>query len=65
MRRALAVFRAQGLDPIPSLTASWSDFERVNPFIPRRRALVESDAALYEYAAIAYYWMRGRLTVRH
>jgi uncharacterized SAM-binding protein YcdF (DUF218 family) len=61
MRRSIAVFKALGLDPVPSMARSESDFERENPFIPRRHALVESDAALYEYAALAYYWTRGRL----
>jgi len=65
MRRSLAVFEAQGLHPIPSVSARSSDFDRANAFVPARHALSESDAALYQYGALLYYWAHGRLSASH
>ena len=65
MRRSVAVFVAQGLHPIPSISAQNSDFEPASSFVPARYALFDSEAALYEYAALLYYWARGRLSASH
>jgi uncharacterized SAM-binding protein YcdF (DUF218 family) len=60
MRRALAVFRKMGLDPIPSIPPQRSDAERPPRwFMPNPQALQLSDAAVYEYAATVYYKARG------
>ena len=61
MWRSMRVFRAQELDPIPSPSVMVSDATRLRPLVPHRDALAISDAAIYEYAAIVYYWMRGWL----
>jgi uncharacterized SAM-binding protein YcdF (DUF218 family) len=60
MRRALAVFRAAGLDPIPSPAALRSETAS-RPFflLPNDESLWLSDDAAYAYAASAYYWWRG------
>jgi uncharacterized SAM-binding protein YcdF (DUF218 family) len=62
MRRSLAVFRASGLDPVPSASDLERDADRSfwAP-VPNRDSLNLSDSALYEYAAFVYYWWRGWL----
>ena len=65
MPRSLAVFRAAGLDPIPSAGPL-----RGNPddsfwtLVPDRQSLGISDAAIYEALALVYYWSRGWLKAR-
>ena len=63
MPRALAVFRAQGLDPVPSVSVLRVStppglLHRLRPTLG---AYLQSDRACYEYFAIAYYWSRGLL----
>jgi uncharacterized SAM-binding protein YcdF (DUF218 family) len=62
MSRAAASFRAQRADVVPSIAALMSDYrpER-HPFLPNGDSLEVSDAALYEYAGLVYYWARGWL----
>lgn len=65
MRRALALFRAAGFDPIPSISLLRS--EQVPPpslVIPGEDALSMSGQAIYEFAAWAYYWWNGWLKPR-
>lgn len=63
MRRSVAVFRAAGLDPVPSAARL-----RRNPdksfwsLAPDRESLNLSDNVMYECAALVYYWSRGWLT---
>jgi uncharacterized SAM-binding protein YcdF (DUF218 family) len=60
MKRALAVFRAVGMEPIGSIAPLRSEQGPTPPFfLPNRESLSFSDDALYEYSALAYYWMRG------
>jgi uncharacterized SAM-binding protein YcdF (DUF218 family) len=62
MRRALAVFRAEGLDPVPSVAPLRS--EHLKPpalLLPSADALWLSDQVVYEYGATAYYWWSGWL----
>ena len=62
MRRALAVFRKAGFDPVPSVTLLRSDHLKPPPlFVPNDDSLELSDASIYDYAGWVYYWMRGRL----
>jgi uncharacterized SAM-binding protein YcdF (DUF218 family) len=62
MRRALTLFRAQGLDPIPAVSALVPDgSHRPNGLLPTERALWLGDAVVYEWAASAYYWWNGWL----
>ncbi len=60
MRRALMLFRAAGVQAIPSMAPTRSD-GIVDPwrFLPNSDSLMLSDLALYDYAALAYYWLRG------
>jgi uncharacterized SAM-binding protein YcdF (DUF218 family) len=62
MRRALAAFRAEGLDPVPSAAPIRSD-HRPPPslLLPNAEALLLTDQAVYEYAATLYYWWSGWL----
>lgn len=63
MRRALGVFRAQGLEPIPSASAQRSEAapDFPSPLLPHPEALRLSQAALREALALAYYAARGWL----
>jgi uncharacterized SAM-binding protein YcdF (DUF218 family) len=63
MRRALAVFHAAGLDPIPSVSLIRSE-NRPPPkwLVPTEESLDMSDQTTYEYAAWLYYWWKGWLT---
>ena len=66
MRRSLAVFRAEGLDPVPSVAPLRSEHLRP-PFwlLPDSESLWLSDQAAYEYATLIYYWVSGRLRPQH
>jgi len=65
MKRALAVFRAVGMDPIGSIAPVRSELEPPQPlFLPNGESLSLSDDALYEYSAFAYYRMRGWVSPR-
>lgn len=60
MRRALAAFHGFGLDPIPSAAPLRSEqIPRPPLLMPNGESLAISDDAVYEYAALAYYWMHG------
>ncbi|MBI3493393.1 MAG: YdcF family protein [Acidobacteria bacterium] len=62
MGRALAAFRAVGLDPVPSAARQWGNQEMsLWSIMPTRQSLTVSDTALYDYLATVYYWMRGWL----
>jgi len=62
MRRAVAAFRAAGLDPIPSAAPLRSEHRRAQPaLLPNADALWLTDQAVYEYAATVYYWWSGWL----
>lgn len=62
MRRSMAVFRAAGLNPIPSVARVGSEGMRDGPLLlPRDTYLHLSDDAIYECLALGYYWIRGRL----
>ena len=60
MARALRVFRASGLDPVPSspefYVARGRPFDR---FLPSQAALDVSVAMMYDVAGLAYYRLRG------
>jgi uncharacterized SAM-binding protein YcdF (DUF218 family) len=61
MPRAIATFRALGLDPVPSVAALTYTTPPgiINRLRPSVGAYRLSDHACYEYFAIAYYWGRG------
>jgi uncharacterized SAM-binding protein YcdF (DUF218 family) len=65
MRRALALFRAVGLDPVPSISQVRSEQIGQPSFVvPSEEALSQSGQAIYEFAAWSYYWWNGWLKVR-
>jgi len=60
MRRALAVFRAAGLDPVPSVSLRRP--ENLPPpkwIVPTNESLYQSGQAIYEYGAWVYYRWNG------
>ena len=62
MGRSLALFRAQGIEPIPSVSPMRS--EHLPPpslIVPDTAPLIMSDEALYDYMAWIYYWWKGWL----
>jgi len=62
MRRSLGVFRAQGFDPVGSVSALQSEQLTSRPlFLPNDDSMMLSNQALYEYAALVMYWWRGWL----
>lgn len=65
MRRALELFRSEQLDAVGSMAPLRSDGSPAPPLLlPNVESLALSDDATYEYAALAYYWTRGRLRGR-
>ena len=62
MGRSLALFRAQGVEPVPSVAPMRS--EHLPPpswIVPNVNSLVVSDEAIYDYSAWLYYWWKGWL----
>lgn len=61
MRRSLAVFRAQGMNPVPSPASQHSSGHPVDRggIVPHPDALAASQSALREALATAYYWSQG------
>jgi len=60
MMRAMALFDRAGLHPTPSI--SWLRYGGTYPILwPTKYALQGSEAAIYEYMAVVYYWARGWL----
>jgi len=62
MGRSLALFRAQGIEPVPSVSPMRSEHLPPPSFIvPNEVSLVISNEALYDYIAWIYYWWKGWL----
>ncbi len=62
MKRSMAVFRAAGLSPSPSVSRVRSEgLPDGRLWLPQEAYLHLSDDAIYEYLALGYYWARGRL----
>jgi uncharacterized SAM-binding protein YcdF (DUF218 family) len=62
IRRSTVAFRAQNVDVVPSPAALLpDDAPRRRFFTPNMESLRTSDEALYDYAALGYYWWRGWL----
>ncbi len=60
MWRSVYAFRAVGLDPIPSPSPVRSEIARKPPlFLPNGSSLELSDLAIYDMAALVYYWWEG------
>jgi uncharacterized SAM-binding protein YcdF (DUF218 family) len=57
MRRAVGIFRKQGLDPIPSISRIQYGGSPV--WLPTGYALRGSQSAIYEYLAMCFYRWRG------
>jgi len=66
MPRAVALFKKQGLDPIPAPTRftaleDEADFDAHKGWMPDAENLVALDGALHEYLGIAWSWFRGQI----
>lgn len=63
MHRSLAVFRANGMKPIPGPSALLTDvfLDSSSLVLPSWLALDASQAAMREFMALTYYWARGWL----
>jgi uncharacterized SAM-binding protein YcdF (DUF218 family) len=60
MRRSLDVFRLEGVDPVPSIAVMRSEhLPRPPLLLPDGGSLDLSQEAIYDYAALLYYWGRG------
>jgi uncharacterized SAM-binding protein YcdF (DUF218 family) len=59
MSRSVAVFKAHGMNPIPSPSAL--RFKSTIAILPSWIALDASQSAMREYMALGYYWVRGWL----
>jgi hypothetical protein len=57
----MAVFRAVGLSPYPSISRAVSERLPNRWLLPQQSYLHLSDEAIYEYLALGYYWASGRL----
>jgi uncharacterized SAM-binding protein YcdF (DUF218 family) len=61
MPRVVALFRKQGLAPVPSVPLTAYTHRGAGPWLFSVRALEDSEAASYEYMALVGYRLRGRL----
>jgi uncharacterized SAM-binding protein YcdF (DUF218 family) len=63
MPRALSMFRAQGLEPVPSVSVMRTETPPglIHRLRPTLTAYQQSDRACYEYVARLYYWGRDLL----
>jgi uncharacterized SAM-binding protein YcdF (DUF218 family) len=64
MPRSVALFRNQGLDPIPAPGQYWYKPMPDSPlirFFPSSSAVRASNASVHEYLGILWYWFRGRI----
>ncbi len=63
MPRALAAFRAQGLDPVPSVSVLrvWTPPGLHHRLRPTLNAYLQGERACYEYVARAYHWLQDTL----
>jgi len=60
MRRSTLVFRALGLNPIPSLSASIiDDINGIERFLPSSKSLLLAEQAMHDYTGLTYYWFQG------
>jgi len=61
IRRAMKAFEAQGLHPVPSMSALRSSKREVTPWWPDLDNLRISEQAFHDYFGLVYYWSRGWL----
>ena len=62
MKRALSVFRAMGIDAIPSPTDYRTVYRKkltIRYFLPNIEALAGTTRAVKEYTGFLYYWLQG------
>jgi uncharacterized SAM-binding protein YcdF (DUF218 family) len=59
MGRALATFRALGIDAIPSASRLRTDQRASISLWPDRESLIISDDAVYDFVSRLYYRLRG------
>ena len=61
MPRVVALFRQQGLSPVPSVPLTAYANRGSGQWLFNFRALEDSESASYEYLALVGYWLRGRI----
>ena len=64
MPRALALFKKQGLEPIPAPTNYQAlESQQLCPgdFLPRADSLEKETSAVHEYLGLAWAWLRGEV----
>ncbi len=64
MPRSVALFRKQGLDPIPASAGHWIKERRsIGPgwFYPSAESLRKTRRAFYEYLGMGWAWLRGQV----
>ena len=61
IRRSVKAFEAQGLHPVPSMSAMRSSKQEVTPWWPDLDNLRISEQAFHDYFGLVYYWSRGWL----
>jgi uncharacterized SAM-binding protein YcdF (DUF218 family) len=64
MPRAMALFKKQGLDPVPAPTGFLlGDTFHLNPwlFLPSAENLRNTELAVHEYLGLAWAWLRGKI----
>ena len=62
IRRSVAAFRREGLDPIPSPAPMRSAHKRLpqwRRWLPERDSLLITEQAIYDLLGLTYYWARG------
>lgn len=62
MPRSMAVFAAQGLQPIAAPSRLFSEPGRAGGILPNQTFLQVGDSVVYEWAARVYYWWKGWLS---
>jgi uncharacterized SAM-binding protein YcdF (DUF218 family) len=60
MRRSMAVFARAGVRPVPAIAPLTTERRALGySLVPSLAGLFQSDAVVYEWAALGYYWSRG------
>lgn len=61
MKRAMAIFKKQHMNPIAAPTGHLVKTPQVWSFVPSLQALAKTQTAFYEYLAYGWAWLRGRV----
>ncbi|PIZ31143.1 MAG: hypothetical protein COY40_02840 [Alphaproteobacteria bacterium CG_4_10_14_0_8_um_filter_53_9] len=64
MLRALAAYRARGIDAVPAPSLSLPDSKGFSALVPRAKVFSDVTDVWYEYVGLAYYLVSGRIAWR-